>query len=45
MDQITNNSRNNNDMEKLSGRRNYIARRNIKEWNQGTRSVKETQKE
>jgi len=41
MDEITNNSRSNN-MEKPSSKRNYIARRNTKEWYQGTRSNKGT---
>ena len=42
MDEITNDSRNNNDIEKPSGRRNHIAGRNMKKWYQGTGSTKET---
>jgi len=39
---MTNNSKNNNDIKKPSGRRNYITERNTKKWYQGTESAKGT---
>ena len=45
MDKETNNSRDKDDMEKSSGKRNHYIGGNITEWNKRTRSMQRIRKE
>ena len=44
MDQATDYSKSNDNMEELSGRKNHTTRENMKKWHQRTKSDKETGK-